>query len=131
SCLFYQGFYPVHLMQHKGYLLPAQDRQVSRPPAGRSQLGYDRHIFYARSFYTNNLTGSSNNDLNVCKKAAPVAPSTTRWSQLKVTFMIFPGTMAPFLTTGVSSIPPMAIMQASGGLMMAVNSSIPNMPRFD
>ena len=34
------------------------------------------------------------------KKAAPVAPSTTRWSQLSVSFITLPGTTAPFFTTG-------------------------------
>ena len=28
--------------------------------------------------YANSVTGASNNCFNVCKKAAPVAPSTTR-----------------------------------------------------
>ena len=45
--------------------------------------------------------------------------------------MTWPGTTAPSRTTGTSRIPPMARMQALGGLMMAVNSAMPNMPRFE
>ena len=37
----------------------------------------------------------------------------------------------PSTATGVSSTPPTARMPASGGLMIAVNSWIPNMPRLD
>ena len=36
--------------------------------------------------------------------AAPVAPSTTRWSQPKVNFITLPGTTAPFLTTGIAEL---------------------------
>ena len=43
----------------------------------------------------------------------------------------WPGTTAPSRTTGTAWMPPTARMHASGGLMMAVNSSMPNMPRFE
>ena len=46
-------------------------------------------IFYD---YTSIRKGSSSKLFTVWRKAAPVAPSTTRWSQLNVTFIIFPGT---------------------------------------
>src|SRR5713226_334634 len=42
-----------------------------------------------------------------------------------------PGTMRPASTTGTSLIVPTARIPASGGLMMATNSSTPNMPRFE
>jgi hypothetical protein len=51
-------------------------------------------IFHKASInYTNILKGSSKKLFKVCKKADPVAPSTTLWSQLKVTFMTLPGTI--------------------------------------
>ena len=51
---------------------------------------------------TNIKTGFSKFCLTSFKKAAPVAPSTTRWSQLRVTFMVWPGTTAPSRTTGTA-----------------------------
>ena len=57
-------------------------------------------------------------------------PSTTRWSQLSETVMSLPGTTALFFTTGVSLMAPTARIQASGVLMIAVKSSMPNIPRL-
>src|SRR5947209_7653879 len=45
--------------------------------------------------------------------------------------MTLPGTIRPLSTTGTSLIAPTARIAASGGLMIAVNSSTPNMPRFE
>src|SRR2546426_11221528 len=42
-----------------------------------------------------------------------------------------PGTILPSSTTGTSLIAPTARIAASGGLMIAVNSSTPNIPRFE
>src|SRR6266849_2979273 len=42
-----------------------------------------------------------------------------------------PGTIRPASTTGTSLIAPTARIAASGGLMMATNSSTPYMPRFE
>ena len=42
--------------------------------------------------------------------------------------MILPGTTAPFFTTGTAWMALIARIQASGGLMIAVNSSTPNIP---
>src|SRR6266550_4697428 len=45
--------------------------------------------------------------------------------------MTLPGTTRPSSTTGTSLIAPTARIAASGGLMIAVNSSTPYMPRFE
>src|SRR5258708_3392156 len=45
--------------------------------------------------------------------------------------MTLPGTIRPSSTTGTSLIAPTARIAASGGLMIATNSSTPNMPRFE
>ena len=52
-----------------------------------------------------------------------MAPSTTRWSQERVTFIKLPTLISPSLTIGVCFIPPMARIHASGGLMIAVKIS--------
>jgi hypothetical protein len=52
------------------------------------------------------VTGFSINPLRVCKNAAPVAPSTVLWSHARVSFIVFPTTIWPFLTTGFSTIEP-------------------------
>ena len=64
-------------------------------------------------------------------KDAPVAPSTTRWSQLSVSFMTFPGNDDAVLYH--RDILNSADRQDSGisGLMIAVNSSTPNIPRLE
>ena len=54
------------------------------------------------------------------RNSAAAAPSTTRWSLESVSAMRRPGTMAPFSTTGTSSMAPTARMHAAGGLMIAV-----------
>src|SRR5205807_839105 len=45
--------------------------------------------------------------------------------------MTLPGTILPPSTTGTSLMAPTARIAASGGLMIAVNSSTPNMPRLE
>ena len=82
-------------------------------------------------FYINIKIGFSNICLNVCKNFAPVAPSITRWSQLIVTFIIFIDLNSPSLTTTVGFAVPTAKIAASGGLMIAVNSLMPNIPKFE
>src|SRR5882762_8129738 len=75
--------------------------------------------------------GSSMKILSVCRKRAPVAPSITRWSQDIVTVMIVAETIFPSRATARSSPAPTARIALCGGLMMAVNSLIPNMPRLE
>ncbi len=55
----------------------------------------------------------------------------TRWSHDIETVIRLPATTWPSLTTGTSRTAPTARMPASGGLMIAVNRSMPIMPRFD
>src|ERR1035437_5869567 len=62
---------------------------------------------------------------------AAVAPENTRWSTDSVMRMTLPGTMRPSSTTGTSLIAPTARIADSGGLMIATNSSTPNIPRFE
>src|SRR5690606_10802777 len=81
--------------------------------------------------YARSLIGASNKPFNVCKNAAPVAPSTTRWSQPNVSFITFPGTTAPSFTTGICCIAPTDKIAPSGELIIDVYSSIPNIPRLD
>src|SRR5690606_12773298 len=102
-----------------------------KPYKSKKSLGQDFLAVDSQGLYISIRTGSSRSPLNVCKKAEPTAPSTTRWSQDRVTFMILPIFISPFLTITVSLIPPTAKIQASGGLIIAVNSSIPNIPKLE
>ena len=65
---------------------------------------------------------------------APTAPSTTRWSQDRVTLIrltvLYGASGFPVGTTFLA-VPPTARMQDCGELMMAVKCEIPNMPRLE
>jgi hypothetical protein len=73
--------------------------------------------------------------LKALSHVAPSAPSTTRWSHDRVTFMTWTtfksfGSAPPAGTTRCSVVPT-ARMAACGGLMIAQKFLIPNMPRFE
>src|SRR5690348_18456523 len=69
--------------------------------------------------------------LNAFMNCAEVAPSTTRWSQEIVQRMTVAIATAPLRTTGCCTPAATARMQDCGGLITAVNSLTPNMPRFE
>src|SRR5262249_37436678 len=75
--------------------------------------------------------GASRVALRSARNCAPMAPSTTRWSADSVTRMRLPTASCPSTTTGLSAIAPTARIAASGGLMIATNSSTGNIPRFE
>src|SRR6185437_12167021 len=75
--------------------------------------------------------GSSTNVFTVRRKSAAAAPSTARWSTVRVIVIIGLATSSPSRTTGRSSVAPTARIAACGGLSTAVNCSTPNMPRFE
>src|SRR5271169_3777898 len=58
--------------------------------------------------YSSMVSGSSTRSLNAFRNLAPVAPSTTRWSQASVQLMTVATPSAPFLTTGRASPAPIA-----------------------
>src|ERR1051326_3165780 len=80
--------------------------------------------------HTTRYSGFSRIFLNVWRNFAPVAPSMTRWSHDIVTRIICRITSSLSRTTGLADIAPTARIAASGGVMTAVNSSIPNIPRL-
>ena len=65
-----------------------------------------------------------------CMNFAAITPSTMRWSALSVIVMLRPARIAPFSTITDSRAALTARMPDSGGLMIALNSSTPNMPRL-
>ena len=77
------------------------------------------------------------NFLNSWPHMAATAPSTTRWSELSVTFIreaTLNWSSAPVefsLTTTRFSAPLTARMHACGGLMIAEKLCTPNMPKFE
>lgn len=78
------------------------------------------------------LNGLDKYCLKCLSQVAPTAPSTTRWSQLKVTV----NTCAAFGLpsgpgTSLLSVFPTARMQACGGLITAEKLLIPNMPKLE
>src|SRR6202011_6153393 len=89
-------------------------------------------LFSIRAFHTSIATGCSISALNAASSSAPSAPSTTRWSQPSVTVIWLTNFTPPSaVSTGRRCAAPTARMVACGGLMMAVNSRTPYMPRFD
>src|SRR5687767_13844136 len=78
-----------------------------------SEIFRGQSIYHSRLIihvHTNIVTGFSRYFLNVCKKAAPTAPSTLLWSQLRVTFItLLTPNPSPFFTT-TSLILPTAII---------------------
>lgn len=80
------------------------------------------------------VRGFSKYPLNAVIHLAAMAPSTVRWSELSVTFIMFT-VLNPRSSSGagtrVGAVVPTARMQDWGGLMMAVKWEISNMPRLD
>jgi 2-isopropylmalate synthase len=72
-----------------------------------------------------NCAGFSSISFTRAMNFAAKRPSMTRWSALSVTVRTFPGRIAPQLTTTSSRTAPTARMLASGGLIIAANSSTP------
>src|SRR6478672_9794684 len=66
------------------------------------------------------MSGFSIRRRSVCRKRAPVAPSTARWSQLIVMRTRVRTASSPSITTGTSPTAPTAKIATSGGLMLAV-----------
>src|SRR5690606_21984496 len=77
------------------------------------------------------VTGSSISTLKACSHRAPVAPSTTRWSQVRVTVITVATASWSPRTTGRFSPAPTDRMQPCGSLMIEENCRTPNMPRFE
>lgn len=81
-----------------------------------------------------NVNGFSRYPLKTVIHRAPSAPSTERWSLLKVTFITFT-VLKPRSSsaqgTRVGWVEPTARMHDCGGLMMAVKWEMSNMPRFE
>jgi len=76
-------------------------------------------------------SGCSISCRNVFRNSAPLAPSMTRWSHDIVTFIRSRTTTWRSTTTGRDYAVPTARMAEFGGLMIAVNSSMPHAPRFE
>ena len=81
-----------------------------------------------------NVSGFSRYPLNADSHLAPTAPSTVRWSELNVTFII--GTvLKPCSLSGAGTIvgwvDPTARIHDCGGLTIAVKCSMSNMPKFE
>src|SRR6185437_188002 len=93
-----------------------QDSRDGSAGAGRAQ---------ARTW-----AGSSSSAVNACIHLAAVTPSMGRWSTDSVTVMTRRTRTLPLRTTGSSRTAPTARMEDCGGLMMAANSSVPNIPRL-
>lgn len=74
----------------------------------RWDLGMNQPVGAQRSI----RAGCSMSFLISARKAAPTAPSTTRWSHESPRFMRRPGTIWPFLTTGFSMAAPTERMAA-------------------
>ncbi len=68
--------------------------------------------------------------MNACIHRAAVTPSTGRWSTDNVTVMTRRTRTLPLRTTGASRAAPTARIEDCGGLMIAANSSVPNIPRL-
>lgn len=81
-----------------------------------------------------NVKGFSRYPLNAASHRAAMAPSTIRWSELRVTFMtctVLNPRSSSGAGTRVGSVDPTARMHDWGELMMAVKWETPNMPRLE
>ena len=65
------------------------------------------------------------------RNAAPRAPSTTRWSNVRLSCSIGRTAAAPSTGTMRSAMRPTARIPACGALTIASNESTPNIPRFE
>ncbi len=77
-------------------------------------------LYYYLNGYAIINTGCSSIALNVFKNSAPITPSITLWSHDKVTFIVCPTTICPFLTTGFSTIAPTERIAEFGALIIDV-----------
>jgi hypothetical protein len=75
--------------------------------------------------------GLSTMPTNVRIHSAAIDPSTGRWSTDSVTRMTVATASSPSCTTGSLRAAPTARIADCGGLMMAENSSVPYIPRFE
>src|SRR5699024_10077943 len=75
-------------------------------------------------------SGSSSSDFRSPRNTAAAAPLSTRWSTVVVIVITVRVVSSPSRITGSSTAAPTARIAASGGLMMAVKSSIPYIPRL-
>ena len=99
---------------------------------GTPRMGVDSHSSitclviakYARC-YPRRGCGLRMASARASRKAAPRAPSVTRWSTDKVKFMMGRTVGFPSTTTTRSAILPTARIAAWGGVMIALNESIP------
>jgi CubicO group peptidase (beta-lactamase class C family) len=76
-------------------------------------------------------SGCSRRVVNAASQRAARAPSIARWSTDRVQRMTVPRVTAPSAATGCCFAAPTAMMPDCGGLMIAENSSVPYMPRFE
>src|SRR5579862_5115671 len=107
-------------------LFEAQEALVEVPAA----VELADEVPHAR-FAHNPSAGSSRYCLSVAMNWAACAPSTARWSTVRVIVITGRTTTAPSRATGVSTVAPTARIAACGGLRTAMNCSTPNMPRFE
>ena len=78
------------------------------------------------SCYRSNSAGDSSSFRSEVIYSAATAPSTTRWSPLRVMLILWPISISSrLLTTGFLTMAPTARIAAWGGLTMAQNCSIP------
>src|SRR5262245_45534676 len=75
--------------------------------------------------------GSSSSVFSSRRNSDAFAPSTARWSHVRVMAISGRATSSPSSTTGFSSMAPTARIAACGGLRTAVKISTPYMPRFE
>src|SRR6185436_451853 len=123
------GGEPQHVepLDVRSQSLHLPERRGGRPPAvGREALGDPE-----QAGHTRRAIGFSSRRLTSARNWAAVAPSTTRWSELSVTFMRRPARISSSTTTGTLRTAPTARIALSGGLMMAVNSVTSNIPRLE
>src|SRR6185312_3002971 len=77
------------------------------------------------------VIGSSISGLKAASQRAPVAPSTTRWSQVSVTLMTVAMAISLPRTTGRFWPTPTLMIAPCGSLMIEANDLMPNMPRLE
>ena len=75
--------------------------------------------------------GSSKISLKSLSNFDATAPSNDLWSAEMVDFIVCPTSIVPLLITGFWTMDPTAIILDCGGLIIAWNSVIPNIPKFE
>jgi len=91
------------------------------------------YVFFTRSkTYISIDIGCSMYLLNACSHSAPTAPSTTLWSKLVVTVILFTHLTPPSsVGCGFGTVLPIASMQLCGGLIIALKLETPIIPRLE